>query len=532
MGLKINKTTTSQYWLRLKGAKMLRRILSLIVITAVLLNATSSTLFADAVSKDTLRSQACAITPIAAHIQDSFVGDKVAAAGKTKQQKFEEYFKKFYKQEHLLYALGSAKTKADGAWNDGSEQYFIAMYTKWCAQQARKAAGIILPEDNPLIYPEGLFWPSSFLSGEERQTSLAATKYESISITEEEKESGLITMTDAELKEYFTSMAENFDSPLEFEKYQERIKRAREYTRIAREEITERKCILEGGQGRKLLRELYDKNLHGKDKLGAKGTDLVYFIHIKTKEVYRFSIEELVSEAAKERLSAEGRYPTIDDVADELKSDIYDEKHNPEGNLLMASIAEVKMLQEIKEAEKGSRKAVILEPIVSIGEEPSKDSYEELLQKPYLFDVIDIAHGDREGRARTYGQMLEDNNLKLRWHITARFPYIDTAKADKIPGAACKDDVFYTTPTEGNASGSHGEWGYKFLLEIFHEPSPRNPVIRSFYNGDNTNAKPDEFMLGWMYAERIPIAMLGTPRTLNDSKGGIIGEVRLPGDGS
>jgi len=204
--------------------------------------------------------------------------------------------------------------------------------------------------------------------------------------------------------------------------------------------------------------------------------------------------------------------------------------------LFMINITEIKLLRLISIA-RGTAKgktynSVLFEPIVSSGLGSSKEWYEKLLEQEYLPDRIARAQGKLDSPCRTYKQVLQEKDvgIDLDWHITTRFPAFakTTLNIEKQNGEQVSGFV-PTVPIEGEASGSHGEWGFKFLLK-FLLGGPERPTVRAFYNGDNVNAMPDKYMVGWMIEENIPFALLATPRTLNDAKGGMFGRSGKPGN--
>ncbi|MBN1652366.1 MAG: UTP--glucose-1-phosphate uridylyltransferase [Deltaproteobacteria bacterium] len=82
------------------------------------------------------------------------------------------------------------------------------------------------------------------------------------------------------------------------------------------------------------------------------------------------------------------------------------------------------------------------------------------------------------------------------------------------------------------APGGHAQWGVKGFVDAINDrlplelPADEKSLISTIYNGDGINNEPDEIMLGWMHANRVPIAMVTTTKTGLDMKGGQIGIVR------
>jgi len=171
---------------------------------------------------------------------------------------------------------------------------------------------------------------------------------------------------------------------------------------------------------------------------------------------------------------------------------------------LEVSVAEVKLLRLIHEVEiDRSRRKVVFQPIVS---DDSRPSYETLLEQPYLVDLI---NGKSKTMARSYKQVFDGLGIEVEMRETSYYPSL---KADTLE------------PTyDRNASGSHGEWGFKYLVEALeHEPT-NQPVMVSFYNGDGTNNMPDRYIVEWMIKHNVPLVMISTTKTGIDKKGGQIG---------
>ncbi|MFA5338233.1 MAG: UTP--glucose-1-phosphate uridylyltransferase, partial [Candidatus Omnitrophota bacterium] len=212
---------------------------------------------------------------------------------------------------------------------------------------------------------------------------------------------------------------------------------------------------LDAGLGTNVERASYVKKNFNRDTIGAKGTDL--------------SFEGIVKVNGKDYL---------------------------------VSVAEAKLLRLIKEVTDGTYKGkVYLEPILS---DDSMPSYEELLKKSYLNDLI-------EGKEpRTYGQILKELGIDFNMLIAKFYPSLD--KDTKLPT--------YARP----ASGSHGEWGFKFFRKALdYQPNNDTPVVISFYNGDGTNNSPDRYIVEWMLKQNVPLVMVSTTKTGIDFKGGQIG---------
>lgn len=223
--------------------------------------------------------------------------------------------------------------------------------------------------------------------------------------------------------------------------------------------------VLEGGLGTNLTRGRYVEEMHNRLDLASKATDLSLIFPVPQRNNAMFT----------------------------------------------ASVAEVKLLNLIKRIEThATGKRTILRPLVSIGDiDASRPSYEALFnEKPYLEDVM---RGVEE--PRTYGQVLAELGVEIRWWPSDIYPGVE-------PGT--------TKPVPAKANLSHGEFGIRKCVELLDESTVTTPRITVFYNGDNTNARPDGRIAGWMDLENIPMAILTTRRTNSDAKGGIVGIIEVP----
>ncbi|MBU2101875.1 MAG: UTP--glucose-1-phosphate uridylyltransferase, partial [Candidatus Omnitrophica bacterium] len=118
-------------------------------------------------------------------------------------------------------------------------------------------------------------------------------------------------------------------------------------------------------------------------------------------------------------------------------------------------------------------------------------------------------------KVRTYGQVLAELGIDFNMLIAKFYPSLDIET--KLPT--------YKRP----ASGSHGEWGFKFFRKALdYKPEDHMPVMISFYNGDGTNNSPDRYIVEWMLKHNVPLAMVSTTKTGIDFKGGQIGIEFLP----
>lgn len=223
---------------------------------------------------------------------------------------------------------------------------------------------------------------------------------------------------------------------------------------------------MDGGIGESLARLEFLKKHLGRAHMGAKGTDLGYFID--------YGVNKNV----------------------------------------FVSIAEVKILQVVQIARSGLLGGIKFQPLVNW---QSKSSYEEIFNKPSLTNPD-----------MTYRQLLESVGVEvLEMLEQADLPWIDAAsetptfiKEGYIKEGEGKDQVIQLA--RFSQPGGHGQWGFKFLWETAFE-TPRTDGktdIRVFYNGDNTNSRVNPSIIGYMIRDNIPIIKLRTRATRIDKKGG------------
>ena len=401
---------------------MLKRLISITIIAAFLLNVNSVSLLANVTDQHALRVQASSGTESEKQLKNSVESDPPDPD-----------------DEKALAVLDEMGLTADNPATASNRDFWLAMF--------KKATRVGDGGENPMIYPFGPFEPVSFLDEAREKAEYGVVDYE-------------------------TQIHGN-------DRYAELAGRSRILINI-----------LEGGQGLKLERHRYVKEIHGREKVGAKGTDLAFKIYIEDM-AKQLSID--MGELTK-RLARAKRVKMDDDN----KPFIY------------ISIAEISLLQIIHSIQQGHFSEFAIEPIVSVVSEPSKPSYERLLARESLRDIIEGIKNPR-----TYEETLQGPNIYLRWHEARPYPYLLQRRTKE--------------PVVGDASASHGEWGFRFLREILHSPAPRMYATRIFYNGDNVNARPNKFIVGWMHKDRVPFAILTVKRTKNDAKGGIMGVVKSAG---
>lgn len=201
-----------------------------------------------------------------------------------------------------------------------------------------------------------------------------------------------------------------------------------------------------------------------KIRMGAKGTDLGYFIEYNDKALGR--------------------------------------------RTAFISIAEFKLLQLIKLAERGTFGGIYLQPLVN---KDSRGSYERLLNSTFFFDRINSTKTDHE--KLNYRAVL--NQVGIRFHPQEMLSQSDLPGFEKETGELALNDP-------QPQPGGHGQWGVVFLWGVYRNTPPNDGKthIRVFANGDNPNGIPDEHIAGYMRRNNIAILKLTTAATPIDKKGG------------
>ncbi len=227
---------------------------------------------------------------------------------------------------------------------------------------------------------------------------------------------------------------------------------------------------MNGGLGTSVARERYLKEQLGRDKIGAKGTDLYFFLDLSG----------------------------VDENGDPVVV-----------TKVPVSTTELKYLQVLHTA--GDYGKVIMQELVnSESLEPMQKFLNETI---YLRDRL---NGQLPQLAkRTYRQVLAENNIEIPAEIVqASLPVIDIA-TDSMT------DEFL-------APGGHGQLGSMVLQDALTAKLPEGQIlIRTVYNGDGTNNAPDPYIVGWMADKKVPIVMISTTKTALDKKGGLIGGEKL-----
>lgn len=189
-------------------------------------------------------------------------------------------------------------------------------------------------------------------------------------------------------------------------------------------------------------------------------------------------------------------------------TDLYAEMPRPNGSATI-SLAEMQILQSIHDAGESVFGEVVLQDIVS---SETEEALEEIWNKKSWWD-----------RDKTYLELAESaRGFRKFGRSFQRFiPTIDEKKRASL---------------NRMAPGGHALFAVDALRAAFLEnrrPThfEGNVLVATIGNGEDLSSTPDAAMVGWMTAERIPIAMVTTEKTENDLKGGQIALVQKP-DGS
>jgi len=170
------------------------------------------------------------------------------------------------------------------------------------------------------------------------------------------------------------------------------------------------------------------------------------------------------------------------------------------------SITEMKFLQALSQAEQYSQ--LIVQELVN---EDSEGPINEFLDSTiYLLDRI---NQDPNSPKRTYREIISQTqkiDLAEQMILQASLPTIDLETNELT--------------TERTAPGGHGQLGSMALQEARTMDVPKDKVlIRAIYNGDGPNNFPDNYIVGYMVKNKLPIVMITTEKTRLDKKGGQIG---------
>ncbi|MCK5392702.1 MAG: UTP--glucose-1-phosphate uridylyltransferase [Candidatus Omnitrophica bacterium] len=176
----------------------------------------------------------------------------------------------------------------------------------------------------------------------------------------------------------------------------------------------------------------------------------------------------------------------------------------------LVSIAEAKQLRIIKGMEEGKYNKVVLEELASLDTIQSIET---------LFNTVqfeDRVSGTTE--SKTYNEVFGSlTELELKEPFTE----------NTMPTINKESGLFMDKPLPGG----HGLTGYLLLSRSLETEFPEDEIIISaVYNEDGINNLPDETLVGYMAAQRIPIIMVTTTKTGIDEKGGQIGVAKLDKD--
>lgn len=169
------------------------------------------------------------------------------------------------------------------------------------------------------------------------------------------------------------------------------------------------------------------------------------------------------------------------------------------------SLAEAQILQSIRDAESGFFAEVALHDLIS---SETESSIAAIWSKSSAFN-----------QAKTYAEYVSEHKNVRRFGRTFQ-SLIPTIDEDK------------EISQRRMAPGGHALFALDALRAAYIDelrPVPRQAgtvVISSIGNGEDLSSTPDADMVGWMVAEKIPIAMITTDKTEIDLKGGQIALVK------
>ena len=163
------------------------------------------------------------------------------------------------------------------------------------------------------------------------------------------------------------------------------------------------------------------------------------------------------------------------------------------------SLAEVQILQSIKDADDNKYSKIVLNDIVSSETEESIES---------IWNKVSIVDPEKNYRELIEGHpKIEFWQRSFQYHI----PTIDEG-----------GDVSFNRV----APGGHALFGVDALRAAYKEnlrpQCPKKVLISSIGNGEDLSSSPDEYMISWMISRAIPIAMVTTTKSNIDLKGGQI----------
>ncbi|MFA5159751.1 MAG: hypothetical protein WC484_04495 [Candidatus Omnitrophota bacterium] len=180
------------------------------------------------------------------------------------------------------------------------------------------------------------------------------------------------------------------------------------------------------------------------------------------------------------------------------------------GNEYFVQDAEVRLLLISDLAASSKFGKFTFQPFVNY---QSRLSYEELMKRPCLWDII-------EGRLnpRTYEQVLKDSGAEVLDPLDQK----DLPKFEINPGETHGLPTLDSSVRAKGQPGGHGQWGVYYMINFTENTPPKDGFfhVLFFGNGDNRKGNPEPIVTGFLGVEKIPILKITTPATAIDKKGG------------
>jgi UDP-N-acetylglucosamine pyrophosphorylase len=174
------------------------------------------------------------------------------------------------------------------------------------------------------------------------------------------------------------------------------------------------------------------------------------------------------------------------------------------GGTSIASIAELQMLQLMREGQSGHYRSIVFHDIVS---HETANSVRAIWAKPSYFEP-----------GKTYSQVVEGDPRFIHFRVTDQ-AYMPTLNE--------KGEV----TTARMAPGGHALFAVEALRAAYKDemrPKVNGDLVSVIGNGEDLSSTPSPEMVGWMVRENIPIVMVTTEKTPIDLKGGQIALAKNP----
>ncbi len=180
------------------------------------------------------------------------------------------------------------------------------------------------------------------------------------------------------------------------------------------------------------------------------------------------------------------------------------------GNQYFVGDAERRLLLIADIATKRKFGKIAFQPFVNY---QSAESYVNLMQQPYLWDVIEGSE-----HPRTYQQALEDAGVEIKTPLEQQ----DLPKFEIEDGAKAGLPTLDSKVQDKGQPGGHGQWGAFYMMDFTEIAPPDNGFhnVRFFGNGDNNHGNPEPIVVGFAIVQKKPILKITTPATAIDTKGG------------